>query len=659
MCAVGARQTLAPVLDIARDARWGRVEETVGEDPHLVSRMGVAYVRGVQGPDRTRGVIATAKHYMGYGASEGGLNWAPAMLPRRELLERILPPFEAAIREADLGSVMNGYHEIDGIPCGASKWLLDDLLRGELGFEGTVVADYFTVICLLTYHRLAADKAEAGARCLEAGLDVELPSVDCYGAPLIEAVEAGRVDPALIDRAVARVLRQKLELGLFESPYVDAGRAPEVFDTPEQRALARRVAQRSMVLLKNEDGLLPLDRDTGRIAVIGPSADSIRLLQGDYSYPAHVEMVFGPVREPGDAADDAHAAPSALLPSQRGDASVDLLACFPPTISLLAGIREAVGARTAIETARGCAISGTDRSGFAAAVEIAERADVAIVAVGERSGLLRGCTSGEANDRADVGLPGVQAELIAAVAATGTPTVVVLINGRPLALTNVEPHAGAILEAWLPGEEGGGAVADVLFGGVSPAGRLPVTLPRSSGQLPLYYNHKPSGARSQFHGDYADLACSPLYPFGHGLSYTRFEYSGLAVSELRPGPDAVLEVSCEVRNSGDRAGDEVVQLYVSDRVASVTRPVIELEGFARVPLEAGASCRVIFDLDLGQLAFYDRAMRLVVEPGEVAIMLGASSADLRLETSVEIVGETRRLERRDVRPTRVRVEASA
>ncbi len=658
MRAVGARQTLAPVLDVARDARWGRVEETFGEDPHLVSRMGVAYVRGVQGPDRTQGVIATAKHYMGYGASEAGLNWAPSLLPRRELLERILPPFEAAIREADLGSVMNGYQEIDGIPCGASKWLLDDLLRGELGFEGTVVADYFTVVCLLTYHKVAADKAEAGARCLEAGLDVELPTVDCYGAPLIEAVQAGRVDEALVDRAVRRVLRQKFQLGLFESPFVDAGRAPEVFDTPAQRQLAREVAQASMVLLKNEGGLLPLSPTTPRIALIGPSADSIRLMQGDYSYPAHIEMVFGPVREPGDGAGAAADSTSELLPSQPREAAVDLLDCFPPSTSVLAGLQAAASPQTRIEHARGCEITGEDRSGFAQAVEIAARADVAIIAVGERSGLVRGCTSGEANDRADVSLPGVQAELVAAVAATGTPCVVVLLNGRPLALSDVEPHAAAILEAWLPGEEGGHAIADVLFGAVSPAGRLPVTLPRHSGQLPLYYNHKPSGARSQFHGDYSDLSCSPLFPFGHGLGYTRFEYAELSVSDVRPAPDARIEIELVVRNVGDRAGDEVVQLYVNDRVASVTRPVKELKGFARISLEAGAAARVVFTLDLGQLAFYDRDMDFVVEPGEVEIMLGASSEDIRLDAVIDVVGDVRRLARRDVRPTGVRVEAA-
>jgi beta-glucosidase len=660
MLAVGARQTLAPVLDIARDPRWGRAEETFGEDPYLVARMGVAYVRGVQGDSLREGVAATAKHFMGYGASEGGLNWAPSLLPIRELRERILPPFEAAIREAGLASVMNGYQEIDGIPCGASKWLLDDLLRGELEFDGLVVADYFTVTCLMTYHRIAADKSEAGARCLEAGLDIELPTVDCYGAPLQEAIARGRIDEALIDRSVRRVLRLKLQLGLFENPYVDAENAASVFETPEQRALARRAAQESAVLLKNDGGLLPLDPTLGRIAVIGPSADSRRLLQGDYSYPTHVEIVFGPVREAAAMSPQTEADASPLLPSQRAQ-DLDLLDCFTETITLLEGIRSAVSERTEVSHARGCDLQGDSTEGFDEAVALARDSDVAIVVVGGKSGLLRGCSSGEFNDRADLALTGVQSELIRAIAATGTPTVVVLVNGRPLALTDFFDQVPAVLEAWLPGEEGGHGVADVLFGAVSPSGRLPVTLPRSVGQLPLYYNHKPSGARSQMLGDYSDLPCSPLLPFGHGLSYTRFEYSSLRLSDRSVSADEMLEISLRVDNVGDRAGTEVVQLYVNDVVASVTRPVKELKGFARIELEPGRGADVTFELDLGQLGFYDREMRYVVEPGEVRIMLGASSENIRLEALVSVEtrdGVPRALRPADVVPTRVEVSSA-
>jgi beta-glucosidase len=652
MRAVGARQTLAPVLDVARDPRWGRTEETFGEDPYLVSRMGVAYVRGIQTDSLREGVVATGKHFMGYGASEGGLNWAPAPLPRRELLERILPPFAAAIREAGLASIMNGYQEIDGIPCGASRWLLDDLLRGELGFDGVVVADYYSVICLMNYHRIAADKSEAGARALEAGLDVELPQLDCFAEPLAAAVAAGRSDEADVDRAVARVLRMKFDLGLFDEAGVDAEAAPAVFDTPEQRALAREIARKSIVLLKNDDGLLPLVPTLARIAVIGPNADSIRHLQGDYHYPTHLELVYGAMDESGARSSDQGA--SELQPGERrGD--VDLLGYFPPTVTILQGIREAVSASTEIRVARGCELTGAETAGIAEAVAAARGADAAIVVLGGRSGLSQGCTSGEANDRADVSLSGVQSELVAAVAETGVPTVLVLVNGRPLALANVVQRVPAILEAWIPGEEGGRAVADVLFGAAAPGGRLPVTLPRAVGQLPLYYNHKPSGARSQFWGDYADLPATPLFPFGHGLSYTSFAYANLALSSQRPAATETLEIAFDVCNTGDRAGDEVAQLYVCDRVASVTRPVKELKGFVRLSLQPGETRRVTLALDLAQLAFYDRDMRLVVEPGEVAIWVGGSSEDLRLEASVVVTGEPRFVDCGSARPTEVRV----
>jgi len=357
MRAVGARQTLAPVLDIARDPRWGRTEETFGEDPYLASRMGVAYVRGVQANALRDGVVATGKHFMGYGASEGGLNWAPAPLPRRELLDRILPPFSAAIHEAGLASVMNGYQEIDGIPCGASKWLLDDLLRGEIGFDGVVVADYYTVVCLMTYHRIAADKSEAAARALEAGLDVELPQLDCFAEPLAEALASERVGVADVDRAVARVLRMKFDLGLFEEACVDPEAADTVFDTPEQRALAREIGRKSLVLLKNEGDVLPLDPGLGRIAVIGPNADSIRHLQGDYHYPTHLELVFGAVQEEG--AESAAESVSNVQPGGRRDA-VDLLDFFTPTVTILEGIREAVSEATEVRTARGCSVHGEE-----------------------------------------------------------------------------------------------------------------------------------------------------------------------------------------------------------------------------------------------------------------------------------------------------------
>lgn len=638
MLAVGARQTLAPVLDIARDPRWGRTEETYGEDPYLASRLGVAYVRGVQGDDLARGVVATGKHFLGYGASEGGLNHAPAHIGARELREVYARPFEAAIREAGLASVMNAYNEVDGLPCGGSRAILDELLRGELGFDGVVVADYYTTALLCGFHSVAVDKGAAGRMALTAGLDVDLPQLDCFGEPLKAEVEAGRVAMALVDRAVRRVLRMKIALGLFERPLVDAAAAPAVYQTPAQRALARRVAQQSIVLLKNDGDLLPLSPSLARIAVIGPAADDVRLLQGDYSYPAHLEIIYKSTRTRGDGD---------ILP-RSDEVAFRPGPYFVPTITPLAGIRAAVAAGTAVRHVAGCAITGDDAGGIAEAVAAARAAEVAVVCVGGRSGLMPDCTSGEFRDASDLGLTGVQQQLVEAVIATGTPTVVVLVNGRVFALPWIAAHTPAIVEAWLPGEEGGGAVADVLFGAVNPSGRLPISLLRTVGQVPVYHGHKSGGGRSQMLGDYSDGPTTPLWPFGHGLSYTRFTYADLAVAPARATAEAPIAVSCAITNDGARAGEEVVQLYVRDVVARVTRPVKQLVGFARVPLEPGATRRVTFRLDPSQLAFFDEAMRFVVEPGEFQVMIGASSADIRLTGGFAIDGAERVLSMREV-----------
>jgi beta-glucosidase len=629
MLAVGARQTLAPVLDVARDPRWGRVEETYGEDPYLAGRIGVAYVRGVQGDDPTRGVAATGKHFLGYGASEGGHNHKPAHVGPRELREVFARPFLAAIQEAGLLAVMNAYNEVDGLPCGGSAAILDDLLRGELGFDGLVVADYFTTALLIASHRVAADKAAAARMALEAGLDVELPALDCY-ALLVGAVERGEVPMEMVDRSVRRVLGLKFRLGLFEDPYVDAGRAPEVYQTAETRDLARRAAARSIVLLRNEGDLLPLRPDISRVAVVGPAADDIRLLEGDYHYPAHLEIIYredaagaGGVSAPGDRA--------AFRPGPY----------FPPMVTPLAGIRAAVSSATEVVYARGSGVLGGGEDGIAAAVDAVRGADVAVVCVGGRSGLVPGCTSGEFRDAADLSLTGLQPRLVEAVVATGTPTVVVLVNGRVLALPWIAAHVPAVLEAWLPGEEGGHAIADVLFGRVSPSGRLPVTMPRSVGQIPLSYNRKwDQHAGIGLGADYTDLPASPLFPFGHGLAYTRFEYRGLEIDPGSVRADDTVRIRLRVTNTGGRAGEEVVQLYVRDPVATVTRPIQQLAGFARVPLEPGTTRAVTFTLHPSQLGLYDRAMRFVVEPGEVVVRIGASSEDIRLEGRFAIEGES-------------------
>ena len=644
MLAVGARHALAPVLDVTRDPRWGRAEETYGEDPYLVSRMGVAYVRGVQADDLQRGVVATGKHFLGYGAPEGGMNHAPAHIGPRELRETFARPFEAAIREAGLASVMNAYSEVDGLPCGGSKEILDDLLRGALGFEGVVVADYFTTRLLETHHKVAEDRGHAGQIALEAGIDVELPQLDCYGEPLKERIERGDLSVDVLDRSVRRLLQMKFELGLFEQPYVQEQNASNAYGQPEQVALAREIATKSIILLKNDGPLLPLDPGISSIAVIGPCADNGRLQQGDYSYPAHVEFVY----KRGVDGD--------IEPNMSEESSFQPGPYYVPIKTLLDGIKSVVSAKTNILLARGCDISGAATDAFAEATDAARRAEVAVVCVGGKSGLTPDATSGEFRDASGLGLTGQQQQLVEAVVGTGTPTVVVLINGRPFALPWIAEHVPAILEAWLPGQEGGHAIADVLFGKSNPAGRLPISLPRSVGQVPVFYNHKSGGGRSQMLGDYIDGPTTPLYAFGHGLSYTQFSYENLDIDPPAPSPSETVRIAIDVTNIGDVQGEEVIQLYVHDPVASCTRPIKQLVGFKRLAFGPGEKRRVTFLLDLSQLAFFNQQMRFVVEPGTIEVMTGASSEDIRATGAFEIQGAVRELSTAEIVPTSVDVD---
>jgi beta-glucosidase len=595
----------------------------------------------MQGDDPRTGIVATGKHFAGYSASEGGLNWAPAHIGRRELLEVYVTPFAAAIREAGLASIMNAYHEIDGVPCGASPELFEELLRGELGFDGVVVTDYTTIPMLLHYHHLTDEKPEAARLALEAGMDVELPDGNYYREPLQQALTDGRVDIALVDRSVARVLRMKVRLGLFENPYVDAEAAPAVFETPQQRELARRIAQKSVVLLKNEGDLLPLSRSLRKIAVIGPNADNPRAHLGDYHFPAHIEVAFQ-----NQQIAQGIAAPPEEVARQAAESV--------PIVTVLEGVRgHAPDAE--IIFAKGCDILDASTEGFAEAVDAARQAEVAIVVVGDKSGLTKGCTSGESIDRADLGLPGMQQALVEAVVAAGTPVVIVLANGRPYAIPWIAEHVPAVVEAWLSGEEGGNAIADVLFGDAAPGGKLPISFPHTVGQVPVYYAHKPSGGRTMWQGDYVDALSKPLFPFGHGLSYTRFEYADLSLSAAEMPATGKLDVRCQVTNAGQRAGEEVVQLYVQDMAGSVTRPVKELKGFKRVALAPGETRRLTFHLDLSQLAFYDRQMRFVVEPGEFGVYVGSSSEDIRLMASFHVTGQARLVQRTEVVPTAVEI----
>ncbi|MBI1257818.1 MAG: beta-glucosidase [Chloroflexi bacterium] len=622
MRSVGAHQALAPVLDIARDPRWGRVEESFGEDPYLVARLGSAYVKGIQGKSFADGVIATGKHFVGYAMSEGGLNWAPPHFSWRELREVYLYPFEAAVRETKLASMMNGYHELDGVPCGASRELLTEILRDEWGFDGTVVSDYFAITQLMTYHHVTRSKADAAHVALDAGLDVELPFTDSYGDPLREAVESGSIPLELVDLSVRRVLLQKFALDLFANPYVDA--SVVAFDTPADRQLARKIAQQSLVLLKNDGNLLPLKKDIGSLAVIGPNADSVRNLFGDYAYPAHVETL----REMKH-----HNAFNSPVPDVFADASD-----FISAVSVLDAVRAQVSPATQIRYAKGCEIIGGTTEGFAEAVVAAVQSEIAIVVVGDKGGLTDDCTSGEARDRAILDLPGVQADLVRAIYATGTPVVLVLVNGRPVSLGDIADNVPVILEAWFPSEEGAHAIADVLFGDVNPGGKLPMTFPRAVGQIPIFYGHRPSGGRSNWKIDYVETPVSPLYPFGFGLSYTNFAFANLRIDPASATAGETVSISVDLTNVGGQAGDEVVQLYIHQTVTGITRPIKELKAFQRVTLDAGETRTVTLRLAVNQLGFYDLDNCFVVEPGTVEVMVGSSSQDIHCTGAFEIIG---------------------
>lgn len=631
MRAAGVHQGLAPVLDVTRDYRWGRTEETIGEDPYLVGVIGAAYVRGLEGA----GIVATLKHFAGYSASRGGRNLAPVPMGRRELADVVLPPFEMALRLGGARSVMHSYAEIDGVPVAADEGLLTGLLRDEWGFTGTVVGDYFAVRFLQTLHGVAAEAADAAGLALRAGIDVELPTVDAYGAPLVEAVRSGKVDGALVDRALRRVLTQKVQLGLLDGA-VGAGVAEGadgrvgggvggvdgvdglVLDDEENQELALRLAREAVILLRNTDGILPLT-PRRRVALVGPVADDPLAMLGCYSFPIHVSTHSG------------HGI-GLEIPSLRSSLS-----------ELIPGLVHAPG----------CAVSGDDTSGIAVAAALAAECDVCVLAVGDRAGLFGRGTSGEGCDAADLRLPGVQAELVRAVLATGTPVVLVLLAGRPYALGDEVAQAAGIVCAFFPGQRGGQALAEVLTGAVEPSGRLPVSVLRDAGGLPATYLSPPLGRRTKV----SSIDPTPAFPFGYGLGYTSFEWDEArvggsgdgAAGEPVPDPaqpvswpvDGEATVSIRVRNTGSRAGTEVVQLYLHDPVAQTTRPVVRLIGFARVPLSPGEAARVSFTVPADLTSFTGVRGRRIVEPGYVELRFGRSSAHTEAVVALRLTGPER------------------
>ncbi len=717
----GIRQLLSPTINIARDVRWGRVGETYGEDAYLQSRMGVAFCKAVE----NEGVIATPKHFIANNG-DGGRDSYPIHLSERELREVYLPPFKACIQEAGARSVMASYNAIDDVPSSANRWLLTDLLRKEWGFTGFVISDYGSVRGIKEKHFVASTQQEAAVLAVEAGLDMELPRIECYGAPLLEAAQQGSVSISAIDAAVTNILRAKFTLGLFEHPYVDAAQAEALNDSPEHRTLAREAARQSIVLLRNERHTLPLKNNVSSIVVIGPNADEAQL--GDYSgygmktvsmlegiqhaagpgqhvtyckgcalgfralAPIPSECLVPPDAQPGEHGLKGEYFTNPHLAGKPIFTRVDTLIHFdygmgsPDTAIGLDdfsvrwtgtlipkesgeyelgaatddGVRLYVDGKLVIDSwfDRGATLDVTTMhlaaghpyavtmefyehvaSSYAsldwglkqsvdplmkAAIDAAKKSDVALI--------VTAITEGEGKDRAHLDLPGKQEQLIRAVAATGTPTIVILQNGSAITMSNWLNDAAAVVEAWYPGEEGGNAVADVLFGKYNPGGKLPLTFPQYVGQVPLCYNHKPTGRGD----DYSDMNGKPLFPFGYGLCYTTFSYENLRITPQAIAPSGSTAVSVDVRNTGSLRGDEVVQLYTHDPFASVTRPVMELKGFKRVSLSPGEKTTVTFSLGVDELSFLDRSMHRVVEPGSIEVLIGSSSDDIRARALFDV-----------------------
>ncbi|MGJ1212568.1 glycoside hydrolase family 3 N-terminal domain-containing protein [Sphingobacterium multivorum] len=607
--AVGGKNGYGPVLDLARDPRWSRTEETYGEDPYLIGQMGSAMIRGFQGEkigERDK-IIGTLKHFVAYAAPDGGHNGESVSFGERSLKQYFLPPFERAVKSG-AGSVMTAYNSIDGIPCSANSWLLNDILRKDWGFKGFVVSDLLSISGLNGGHATAATAEEAASQSIHAGLDVDLSGTG-YGSNLLRAVQEGLVEPAVLDTAVARVLRMKFNLGLFDHPYVDEKLVAQKVATTQNKTVARQVARESIVLLKNDQHILPLSKSLKRIAVIGPNADNAYNQLGDYTAP----QAEGKVQ------------------------------------TLLTGIRAAVGNSTKVDYVKGCAIRDTSNSDIAAAVAAAKQADAVVLVLGGSSArdfktsyqatgaanvdpnTVSDMESGEGFDRVSLDMMGDQIKLLKAIQATGKPLVLVTIMGRPLNLNWAADNVAAIVNAWYPGQEGGLAVADVLFGDYNPAGRLPISVPRSVGQLPVHYNHtKPK------HHDYVEMSAKPLYAFGYGLSYSSFDYSNLQISLKEAEHDFACTVSFDIANNGKLAGDEVAQLYVVDEVSSVVTPVMQLKRFERKNIAAGKKERYSFQLTKEDLKLWSPSKAWKTEKGKFKFLVGASSDDIRLKGEMEL-----------------------
>lgn len=650
---VGLTSAMSPVIDVSRDPRWGRTYETYGEDPYVISQFGIHYIRGMQ----KQGVSCIAKHFLGYAETQGGLNTAAARINDRELYEVFATPFEAADKEAHVGAMMANYGEIDGMPVITNKHIARDLLRDKMGFQGILTSDGAAVLKLFNCYKQAQTYKECGLLAKKGGCDTEIPVGNAF-RQLPDYVRSGELDEALLDESVRRVLTVKFETGLFENPYCDVSKLEEAMNSPEKNALSRKIAQDSLVLLKN-DGTLPL-KPGKKVAVIGPHADSLRYPVSGYTYPAYIEMImagasgeqtgFNGMADEAARNDGKNADPfSAMFNIFSGEDKAKLSDMNTVLRQMGAtSLREELAGRTEITYAKGCDIIGMSTEGFDEAVKAAREADVVVMALGGNSGWVN-VTGGEGKDRQTLELPGVQEQLLEAVTAAGKPVAVVLYGPGVFSVNWADQHCGAILQAFMPGQFAAKAVTDVLYGDVNPGGKLTMSIPRGVGQIPIFYYHKNgSGYRSGgdgqaanaiFSGGYVDGPSDPLYCFGHGLSYTQFRVSDLKLASLEVPTDGQIEAEVMVANTGDVTGDETVQLYTSFFGAHVTRPNIQLAGFRRLTLAPGEKKRVKFHLNTAQLGYYNEDMEFVVEPGKLTVSAGTSSNNLPLKQVVTLTGK--------------------
>jgi beta-glucosidase len=607
--ASGIHWTFAPMVDIALDPRWGRIVEGAGEDPYLGAVMSKAQVEGYQGEGLSfeNTILACPKHFVAYGAATGGRDYNSVEVSERTLCEVYLPPFLAAVK-AGAGSLMNGFNDINGEPMSSNRELLTTVLREKWGFEGFVVSDWNSVAELIN-HGVAKDRVEAGKKALFAGIDMDMTS-GIFGEEILKSLKKGEISKELVDKAVRRILEAKYKLGLFDDPFKYCKPETEKAEILKEDHVkfAKEMACKSIVLLKNENGVLPLSKDLEKIAVIGPLADDKRTPLGSWKAAGEEKNV----------------------------------------ITVLEGVKNAVAKGKQVLYSKGCEVIGDDKSGFEKAISVASEADVVVLVLGESADM-----SGEARSRSDICLPGVQRELAEEILETGVAVVVVLMNGRPLSTPHLAENVPAILEAWLLGIQSGNAIADVLFGDYNPGGKLAVTIPRRVGQIPYFYYHKNTGRPAsddvrRHTTRYIDLPITPLYPFGHGLSYTEFKYSGLKIKSKKVEANDSLEISFSLKNKGKMSGSEVVQVYVKDVVASVAPPVKKLVGFKRIYLESRGEVKVNLKMPVNLLAFYNKEMKKVVEPGEVKIMIGSSSEDIRLNGSFIIEGEIKEIDNSEI-----------